>query len=75
MRGKSRGLPGKLGCEKVHRDEGHCLAGDRMIVLCREPGEWQTSDRFRTGRHRLFQSKARRSAIAKLEVGYTSTRK
>jgi len=74
MKEKSGGLTDKLGCKKVSHDEGDCLAGDRMIILCRKRPETRTS-KLRTGADRIFQTSARSNAIAKLEVGYTSTRK
>ena len=72
---KSGGLPNKLGCENVHITEGDCLAGDRMIILCRNPGKWKTSKKYRSGKHRLYENNVRANVYAKLEVGYTNIRK
>ena len=75
MKGKSNGLPKRIGCVRVHRAEAHCLAGDRMIIFCRKPpSRWRTSKQ-RTGADQLFEGIVRKNVIAKLEVGYTSTRK
>jgi hypothetical protein len=74
MKEKSGGLTDKLGCMKASFDEGECLAGDKMIILCRKRPQTRTS-RLRTGADQIFETIARSNAIAKLEVGYTSTRK
>ena len=70
MKDKSEGLEDRLGCKKVHREKGDCLAGPRILILCRHPVKFQTSKEFRTSTHRLYEGVAKENAYAKIEVPY-----
>lgn len=74
MTAKSGGLRTKLGCKDTHQQEGDCLAGDRMIILCRKPRGWRTS-KIESSSHHFFQCSARENVLARLEIGYTNIRK
>ena len=65
----------KLGCKNTHNEEGECVAGDRIFLVCRTPNtKWATS-KIRSGSHNYFQAVIKKNAIAKVEQAYTSTNK
>jgi hypothetical protein len=74
MREKSKGLASRFGCLQIYHDEGDCVVGDSVVILCRTPPKFKTS-RLRTGAHHTFQGTAKTNVVAKLEVGYTNVRK
>jgi hypothetical protein len=75
MKGKSGGLLNKVGCKAVYHKEGDCIAGDRVVILCRKPFKYWRESRIMSSKHHIFEGTVRENVIAKLELGYTSTGK
>jgi hypothetical protein len=54
------------------QNKGDRISGDSIYVRCRSPGSWNL---FRmSGRHKGSETKARKNAMAVIEMPYTNVR-